>query len=308
MKLSFMLQKNCIFTNIKGGCRGREDILREMVDALFENTEIKEENIGKGELVIALLEREKQQPTSLGDGFAFPHARFPELKSFYMLFGICRDGVEFNSLDDKATNFFIMTIVSSANPEILLKSRAAMMRFMMPLPVRKSILKAKSRDEIWEMIDKSDVRVDYEILAKEIMRPQIGVLRPDMGLKEAAHALHKYHIDTLPLVDGSNNFIRDITCHDIFVYGLPDLFANIRKAPSMKDISAIDAFFKVNQAITLKDLRIDRPSPVIDSEAPLMEVIYQMTLNARNILYVVKNKKILGVIDRYNIIDKVLMG
>ena len=129
-----------------------------------------------------------------------------------------------------------------------------------------------------------------------------------MGLKEAARALHKYHIDTLPLLDGSNNFIRDITCHDIFVYGLPDLFANIRKAPAMNDISAIDSFFKVNQAITLKDLRIDRPAPVIDSEAPLMEVIYQMTLNARNILYVIKNKKILGVIDRYNIIDKVLMG
>lgn len=308
MKLSFMLQKNCILINMKGGNRSKEDILREMVDSLYENTEIREEKIGKGDIIISLLEREKQQTTSLGEGFAFPHGRFPEIKSFYLLLGICSDGVEFNSLDDRTTNFFILTLVPNSNPEILLKVRAATMRFLMPVSVRKEVLAATSADEVWNMIDKSDIEVDYEIRAREIMRPQLGHLSEDMTLKEASKTLHRYHVDALPVLDSKGNFVKVVSCNDIFSLGLPELYSTLSKIPEATDTSSFEKFFKVNQKLKVKDLKVSKDSSVIESDASLIEIIYEMSVKGHHLLYVLDGKKLTGVIDRCNILDKIMMG
>ena len=132
------------------------------------------------------------------------------------MLGVCQEGVEFNSLDDKTTNFFILTLVPNSNPEILLKVRAATMRFLMPVQVRKEVLAANTSDEVWDMIDKSQIDVDYEIRAGEIMRPQIGHLADDMSLKEAARTLHRYHVDSLPVLDPKSNFVKVVSCKCYF--------------------------------------------------------------------------------------------
>jgi len=307
MKLSFMLQKNCILMNMRGGNRSKEDILREMVDSLYENTEIREEKIGKGDIIISLLEREKQQTTSLGEGFAFPHGRFPEIKSFYLMLGICQEGVEFNSLDDKTTNFFILTLVPNTNPEILLKVRAATMRFLMPVTVRKEVLAADTSDDVWNMIDRSSIEVDYEIRASEIMRPQIGHLSEDMTLKEAARSLHRFHADALPVIDAKGNFVKVISCNDIFSMGLPDLFSTLSKIPDATDTSSFEKFFKVNPKLKVKDLKVGKDSCVINADASLIEIIYEMAVKGQHLLYVLDEKKLIGAIDRCNIIDKIIM-
>jgi CBS domain-containing protein len=178
----------------------------------------------------------------------------------------------------------------------------------MPVSVRKEVLAETTSDEVWDMIDRSSIEVDYEIRASEIMRPQIGCLSEDMTLKEASRTLHRYHVDSLPVIDAKGNFVKVISCSDIFSIGLPDLFSTLSKIPDATDTSSFEKFFKVNPKLKIKDLKVAKDSSVINADASLIEIIYEMSVKGRHLLYVLEGKKLIGVIDRCNIIDKIMMG
>ncbi len=308
MKLSFLLPKNCIVTGLKSCGGTKKDMLAEMTDLVFEQTLFQDEGIGRDRLLGELLARENELTTAVGEGFAFPHARFPELKDYYLLLVLCREGVDFGSMDKMPVKIIILSIVSNSKASLLLQYRAAAMRFLMPEANRAAVLEAKSPEEVWNLLDESDTLVDMDITANDILIPQIGCLSPEMTLREAAIELHKFHTDSLPVVDLERNFLGDISCHDLFAFGLPRFFCKLRTISFMKHMDPFEKYFRIDGSVRIKSLLGRRPSPVISQDATLMEIIFEMTTNNRQILYVVKDGKLSGIIDRYGIIDKILIA
>lgn len=308
MKLSFLLPKNCIVTGLKSGAKSKRDMLAEMVDLLFEQTLFQDEGIGRERILEELVLRENELTTAVGEGFAFPHARFPELKDYYLLLVLCREGVDFDSMDRQPVRIIILSIVSNSKASLLLQYRAAAMRFLMPEANRAAVLEAGTPEEVWNLMDESDTLVDMDITASDILIPQIGSLSPEMTLREAAIELHKYHTDSLPVIDADRNFLGDISCHDLFAFGLPHFFRNLRTVSFMKHMDPFEKYFRIDGSVRVKSLLGRRESPVISQDATLMEIIFEMTTNNRQVLYVVKDGRLAGIIDRYGIIDKILIA
>ena len=191
MKLSFLLPRECVVPGIRGGERSTRDLLNELTDVLFRETSLKDEGFSREEIVETLLARENELSTGVGDGFAFPHARLKDLKGAYLLFATCPSGVSYASPDNNPVHFFFLTVVSEDHANLLLQSRAALMRCLLPLAARQQALACSTRDELWKMIDRSGSMISRDIVARDIMCPQIGVLREDMTIAEAATAMHK---------------------------------------------------------------------------------------------------------------------
>lgn len=309
MKLSFMLNEECILTGLTGGERQKKEILTDLLTALYDGTELKNEGLSKEDLLTALISREREMTTGLGDGLAFPHARVGKLTNAYTLIGICPAGVDFQSLDQKPAQFFVLSIVPQDKANLLLLSRAAIVRFLSTQDNRRAALTAKDAFEVWKLIDKSGVTIDRNILAKDIMRPQVGYIRAAASLKDAARALHKYHCDSLPILDDEDCFAGDISCYDLFSYGLPDFFGNLHTISFVRNMDPFEKYFQTDRDIKLDDLTITRETPTIQADATLMEIVFEIATRNKQQLYVVgENKKLLGVIDRFSIVDKILVG
>jgi CBS domain-containing protein len=247
--------------------------------------------------------------TALGDGIAFPHARLDEISNSYTLLGICPEGVEFNSLDQKPVQFFVLSIVPQDQANLLLLNRAAIVRFLSNRENRRAALNADDAFAVWQLIDKSGIEIDRNILAEDIMRPQIGHIGIEATLKDAARALHKYHCDSLPILDEDGRFSGDISCYDLFSYGLPDFFANLHTISFVRNMDPFEKYFQSDRDTRLIDLNIRREPPTISADATLMEVVFEIATRNKALLYVVdKNKKLLGVIDRFSIVDKILVS
>ena len=309
MKLSFMLNEECILPGLTGGDRPKKEILTDLLTALVDGTELKNEDISKEELLNALLVREREMTTGLGDGLAFPHARLEKLTSPYTLLGICPEGAEFQSLDQKPAQFFVLSIVPQEQANMLLLSRAAIVRFLSVQENRRAVLTAADAFTVWQLIDKSGISIDRNILAKDIMRPQVGHIGIQATLKDAARALHKYHCDSLPILDEEDRFAGDISCYDLFSSGLPDFFANLHTISFVRNMDPFEKYFQGDRDIKLSTLNIKRESPTIFAEATLMEIIFEIATRNKALLYVVdENKKLLGVIDRFSVVDKILVS
>lgn len=308
MKLSFLLSEECILTGFDSAERPRERILAELLDALYDRTSLKDEEVSKQALLRDLITREREMATGLGQGLAFPHARLEKLSKSYTLLGICPEGTEFQSLDQKPVNFFVVSVIPLDEASQLLLNRAAIVRFLSSAENRRALLAAADSRAAWEVIDHSGIVIDRNILARDIMCPQVGSVAPDATLDEAARALHKYHCDSLPILDEDGHFLGDISCFELFSQGLPDFFANLHTISFVRNMDPFEKYFERDSKIRLNELTFQRKSPTISADATLMEVIFELATRNKELLYVVaEDRRLLGIIDRYSVVDKILV-
>lgn len=309
MNLSFMLSEESILTGVVGGDRPKKDILSDLLNALYDGTELKNEGISKETLLAGLLTREREMTTGLGDGIAFPHVRIDKLKNSYTLLAVCPEGAEFHSLDHKPAQFFVLSIVPLDKANLLLLTRAAIVRLLSKKEIWDAALAANDAFDVWQIIDRSGIKINQNILARDIMRTQVGSVATKATLEDAARALHKYHCDSLPILDEADCFAGDISCYDLFSYGLPDFFANLHTISFVRNMDPFEKYFQSDRDIKLCDLTINRESPTIAAEATLMEIVFEIATRNKQLLYVVdENRKLLGVIDRFSIVDKILVS
>jgi PTS system nitrogen regulatory IIA component len=86
--------------------KSRDEVLRHLADEAAKRPQL--QSLGADRLFQALLEREKQGSTGIGNGLAIPHARLEELDQFVMLIATSRKGVEFDAIDKKKVKVFFL--------------------------------------------------------------------------------------------------------------------------------------------------------------------------------------------------------
>ena len=306
MKLHNLIPKKCII--FIEGDRKKEEIIEYLLSELYENSNLKNEEIKFKDILSELLKRENEQSTAIGMGFAFPHARLNNLKGVYTFIAISKKGIDFDSLDGRKVNFIIISLVPRLDPGILLKTRAAIVSFLNTESIKEKILKLNVSEKIWELFEKKNVNLDKEIIAKDIMKPQIGKVSPDMTLYEAARELHRFHIDALPIIDDNENFLGVLSCHDLFSYKLPNFFKTLKSISFIKQMNPFEKYFQSDTKVKIGNLELSKKPSNINKDATLMEMIFEFTVKNREILYVVEDERLLGTIDRYSIIDKILIS
>jgi mannitol/fructose-specific phosphotransferase system IIA component (Ntr-type) len=305
MKLSQLLGSESLIQNLKSS--DKKSVLEEMLS----RCDLSAEDFSKEEVLRELLIREEEQTTGLGDGMAFPHARLTGLTKIHIMIGLSKTGVEFQSLDGEPAHFIVLMLVDHAKPNELLKTRAAIAQLLSDAETRDAILAADSPEKALEVIAASDVTVDYEITAKDIMHPLVASIPPDCSIYDAARELHRNHIDSLPVMEADKTFRGEISCHDLFSYGLPDFFNSLHVISFVKHMNPFEKYFNVDKTLPVSNIlaKKDENDLIISADATLMEIIFEMTVKRKETLYVLtEDGKLRGILDRYAIIDKIIIA
>ena len=125
-------------------------------EAIIELTKLLEksgklDNIDK--TLEALKEREKLGSTGIGKGVAIPHAKTEFSKDLVIAFGVSKQGVNFNSVDDEKVNLFFAFASPLKNSQTYLKILARISRLIRNDDFREKLLGAKTPEQVLELID-----------------------------------------------------------------------------------------------------------------------------------------------------------
>ncbi|MCD6460535.1 cation:proton antiporter [bacterium] len=110
------LDVNCIIPELKGTTK--TEVINELIDLLYDKGKIKDKQMVNQ----AVWAREKTMSTGLQDGLAIPHCRTEAVKKSILAVGLCRKGIEFESLDGQPAKIIILIISpvsASAHIQIL---------------------------------------------------------------------------------------------------------------------------------------------------------------------------------------------
>ena len=100
------------------------------------------------EFLNCLLEREKLETTGVGEGIALPHARTDAVKEAFVLFARSREGIEFESLDEKPVYLLFLIAAPKHESTKVLKILAKVSRLLNNANFRQSLLEAETPQDI----------------------------------------------------------------------------------------------------------------------------------------------------------------
>lgn len=151
MKFDTILSSALICNNIQGD--SKMAVFKEMVDILASSDEIDDST----PLLHSILARESKSSTALRNGIAFPHASTDAAKELRVVFGIKKDGIDFNSQDGLPTRIIVLIMHPPRQHNDYLKCLAGFSRILRVSENREKLMVADNKETIARIL--RDIKV-----------------------------------------------------------------------------------------------------------------------------------------------------
>lgn len=154
MNISALLNEQLILPELKGTTK--QHVMEEVVEHLADV----HSGINAGELLKALLEREKLGSTGIGNGIAIPHGKLAGLADIILVFARSTRGVPFEAIDGKPIHLIFLLVAPANSTGGHLKALARLSRLLKNDAFRKALITAPSARDILHTISEEDGRID----------------------------------------------------------------------------------------------------------------------------------------------------
>jgi len=137
---------SCVAMDLRA--ENKEEAIRELVSLLAASGRISDPA-----LVLAdVLERERSMSTGMGNGIALPHAKTDGTEVMVAAIGLCREGLEFQSLDGKPARVIVLLATPKKNPGAHIQFLASIGAALRDEARREQIIAASSPDEVVRLV------------------------------------------------------------------------------------------------------------------------------------------------------------
>lgn len=150
MKLSDILDINNIIITLKAD--NKKKVIEELTEVIVDTGP----SLNKDSLIKVLLERERLGSTGIGDGVAIPHGKFSGINDPIISFGRSTKGVDFEAMDGRPVSLFFLLVAPEDSASVHLKALAKIAKILKNNLLRKELLDARTKEEIYQLIIQDD--------------------------------------------------------------------------------------------------------------------------------------------------------
>ncbi|AYF07722.1 MULTISPECIES: PTS fructose transporter subunit IIABC [Bacillus] len=163
MKITELLKRDTVIMNLTAS--NKEAVIDELVEKLDGANRLN----SKAEFKEAILKRESQSTTGIGEGIAIPHAKTKAVKQPAICFGRSVSGINYESLDGQPAHLFFMIAASEGANNTHLETLSRLSTVLMDEEFRKQLLEAKDEEELLRLFDEKENEKEEEV---EVAKPE----------------------------------------------------------------------------------------------------------------------------------------
>lgn len=147
MKITDLLKLDTIIINLQSITK--QAVIDELSGKLAEADRLNDVEGFKA----AILKREEQSTTGIGEGIAIPHAKTSAVRVPAICFGKSVSGVDYESLDGQPAHLFFMIAASEGANADHLETLSRLSSLLMDDKFRTQLISATSGEEVLEIIN-----------------------------------------------------------------------------------------------------------------------------------------------------------
>ena len=163
MKITEILKRDTIIMDLTASVK--EAVIDELVEKLDKAGGLN----SRSEFKDAILQREMQSTTGIGEGIAIPHAKTKAVKQPAICFGRSVSGVNYESLDGQPAHLFFMIAASEGANHMHLETLSRLSTLLMDEKFRKQLLEATSKEEILRLFNEKENEQEVQ---NETVKPE----------------------------------------------------------------------------------------------------------------------------------------
>ncbi|WP_404353246.1 fructose-specific PTS transporter subunit EIIC [Exiguobacterium aurantiacum] len=218
MNITDLLKKDTIQLNLRS--RSKAEVIEELVDVLDRAGKLSDRNGYRD----AILAREAQSTTGLGEGIAIPHAKTKAVKQPAIAFGRS-EGIDYEALDGQNSRLFFMIAAGEHANNEHLETLSKLSVFLMDPAFQERLYAATSEDDVIRAIEEKEAAEAAPVASKPVQAdaPYIlavtacptGIAHTYMAadsLKQKAEAMG---VDIKVETNGSTGVKNELTAADI---------------------------------------------------------------------------------------------
>ncbi|MTH52807.1 PTS fructose transporter subunit IIABC [Bacillus mangrovi] len=150
MRITDLLTRETIRLHLAAD--SKEAVIEELISKLDEAGKLSDRKQYKE----AILAREAQSTTGIGEGIAIPHAKTKAVKSPAIAFGRSEAGIDYEALDGQPSHLFFMIAAGEGADNTHLETLSSLSSFLMDPEFRKMLENAKSEEEVLQAINEKE--------------------------------------------------------------------------------------------------------------------------------------------------------
>jgi fructose PTS system EIIBC or EIIC component len=150
MKITELLKRDTIIVDLKS--KAKTEVIDELVNKLDKAGRLN----NKEDYRKAILKREEEFSTGIGDGIAIPHAKTAAVKTPALAFGRSKEGIDYDSLDGSKAHIFFMIAASEGAHNDHLDTLSRLSSMLINESFRNQLMNAKTEKDILSLIDKQE--------------------------------------------------------------------------------------------------------------------------------------------------------
>jgi PTS system nitrogen regulatory IIA component len=280
---------------------------QEAIKVLLELVRKKYPDHDYGAIFQSILEREEIEDTSYGRGVAFPHARTDAVDEMYIAVGVSKKGLEDRTPDNQPLRMICLMLTPSNIAKLYLQTLSAFAAFARHSGNLERVIEAKTPGGVIDAIWESNVAVEKEITAKDLMRREVVAVTPDDSLKRVANLMFRHRLSALAVVDSEGNLLGQITDKELIQAALPDFRTLISNLNYSLDVEPFEELLKKEDKIKVKQL-YTTDQEVVSRQTKIVEVAAMMLFKDLRRVFVTDSDKLVGVLLRKDIVHMIIRG
>lgn len=253
----------------------------------------------------AVMLREAERSSGLGHGCAFPHARIEGLDKPVACMATLTPGMDFGAADQEPVRIVCLLLAPLEDPAATLSIMAEVAGLMSSDTNRQAVDNAEDVDALMAVLDGLDPDTDRVLTARNIMRKPFYTVYPETPLTEVTRLLQTHHLEATSVVDHDGHLVGIISCDLLFRYGLPEFFGQLKSVAFVKKFDPFENYFKALKAGVASDV-MNQNFAALPEDATLLEVIFELSVKGHTKVFVVRDGKLMGIIDRIAVLNRVL--
>jgi nitrogen PTS system EIIA component len=152
MKLSDLVCPDAILIDLN--TNERDEVIRELVNSLGKAGKIAKKNVGA--VIDAVITRENEASTGIGKGVAVPHVKSAAVKKPMAAYGLCREGLDFTSLDKKPVYSVFLLISPETDADAHISAMEVIFKNLQKEDFRSFLRQAQTVEDVSGLLREAD--------------------------------------------------------------------------------------------------------------------------------------------------------
>ena len=259
------------------------------------------------EVYKAVLERENEIPTIVGPGIAMPHTRLTTIDKIVVGVATSKKGIVYARGVEKAIKLIILIISPKASPAAHLQATSSVAKICQDPTTADVVAELPTPEKVWKFFDRGGIILPNYVRACDIMKPARVKLQEHDTLEKAITLFVKHKMQDLPVVDKDDNLIGVVTTYELLRVCMPDYILWMEDLTPILNFESFAEILRKESKTWLAEIMTSEYA-ILDADAPAIQVAKELTRQRVSRAYVMRGKKLVGVVSLGTFLDRVLRG